>query len=240
MSQKFASKTYSRVRKSNGFKKRAKVYGRAGIQLYKDVKYLKGLINSEPKYHTVQSANNFSWNGLVVSLSSIPQGGGVNDRDGNMILPRYLNINLNVGSTVAGTEPTLIRFIIFRYWGESTNVAGGVTVTEVLSNTGTQFSPLCHLNDDNTGNRGDRQRRIEIHKNEVVNFDLVNYREMAYSYNIIVNGGDSPKEHIKFNSSATAEPVSGGFYILFISNNSGSLNANSKYAFESKLTFYDN
>lgn len=239
MSQRYAKKTFRKVAKNNGFKKRVKTYGRAGIQLYKDVQYLKGLVNSEPKYHVVQSANNFSWNGIIVSLSDIPQGGGVNNREGNSILPRYLNINLVLGATFTADQPVFLRMLVFRYWGESTNVAGAVTPTEILTTIGSQYSPLSHLNDDNVGAKGDRQRRIEILNSQLLSFDLDDMRQTSQTHNFVMNQGDSTKEHIKWNSSATAEPVSGGCYIMFISDNNG-ITSNCKYILESKLGFYDN
>lgn len=225
-------------RKRNPVKKRVQIYGKAGSQLYKDVMYLKGLVNTEPKYHIVQSANNFSWAGIVVSLSSIPSGGGVTDRDGNSVLPRYLNINLAIGAVNSATLPTTIRMLVFRYWGESTGAGGSVTPSEILSTTGTQFAPFSHLNDDNTGSKGDRQRRIEILHSEFLIFDLVDKSQSVATYNYIMNQGE-PKEHIKFNTSSTAEPVSGGLYFMAISDNNG-VTTNSKYTLESKLTFYDN
>ena len=236
MSQKYAKRTFRKVAKNNGFKKRVKTYGKAGIQLYRDVQYLKGLVNSEPKYHLVQSANNFNWAGIMVSLSSIPSGTGFSDRDGNSVLPRYLNINLNWGCTNAASDPAVLRMILFRYWGEATGAGGSVTVSEILSTVGTQFAPFSHLNDDNVGAKGDRQRRIEILNSELCVFDLTTTRQKAQTYNIVMNQGDSNKEHIKFNTASTAEPVSGGLYIMFI----GDTITNSKYTLESKLTFYDN
>lgn len=224
-----------RTKKRNPVKKRVRIYGKAGTQLYKDVMYLKGLINSEPKYHIVQSSNNFNYNGIIVSLSNIPSGGGVNDRDGNSVLPRYLNINLVLGATNTASDPAVLRMLLFRYWGESTNVAGTVTVAEILSTTGTVYAPYSHLNDDNVGAKGDRQRRIEILNSEFAVFDLVEKRQIAHTLNYVMNAGE-PKEHIKWNSSTTAEPVSGGLYMLFI----GDTITNSKYTIESKLTFYDN
>lgn len=219
-------------------RKRWNVYYPAARQLASDVMYLKGLINSEPKYHIVQASNNYDYNGIVQSLSTISQGDGTSDRDGNMVLPRYLTINMSFGGTIAGNTPVVVRMIIFRYWGEATSASATVTPSEVLATIGSQYAPYTHLNDDNTGSKGDRQRRIEVLKSKLVNFDNINMRDCVRKYNIVVNGGNKPKEHIKFSSATTSGPVSGGFYILFISDNATGTNA--KFTLESKLTFYDN
>lgn len=226
------------ARKYPAVRKRYNVYAPAVKQLTSDIMYLKGLINSEPKYHIVQSTNNFNYNGIIVPLSNIVQGDGEVNRDGNMVLPRYLSINMLFGGTESASAPVVVRMILFRYWGESTGVAGSVTPAEVLSSIGSQFAPFTHLNDDNTGSKGDRQRRIEVFKSKLVNCDQINQQDTVRKFNIVMNGGNKAKEHIKWNSSTTAEPVSGGIYVLFISNLLSGTSA--KYVLESKLTFYDN
>lgn len=217
------------------------VYGGFGKQLFKDVMYLKSLINSEPHYHIVQSSNNFSWNGVVVNLSDIPQGDGVTSRTGDRCLPRFLNINLNVGaaSSFAATFLT-VRMIVFRYWGEATSGTLTVTADEILSTTGTQYAPLSHLDPDNCGPRGDRQRRIEVLKSELMIFDTTGTgRSRAMSLDLEMNGmAVNQKEHIQFLDASTDDPVSGGCYVLFISDNTNGVYA--YYTLESKLVFYDN
>lgn len=219
-------------------RKRYNVYAPAVKQLASDMMYIKGLINSEPKYHIVQSSNNINYNGAVISLSTLVQGDGNTHRDGNSVLPRYLSVNIQFGATDAGTQPLTMRMIIFRYWGEKTSSgAPAVDVASVLSTTGSQYAPLSHLNEDNTGSKGDRTRRIEILKSELVDFDLVQCRTVTRQLNFVMNQGNK-KEHIKFLSASTLEPISGGLYALFVSSDATS--TNSKYVLESKLTFYDN
>lgn len=229
--RKFVKRAYPVVAK------RARVYVPAVKQLASDVMYLKGLINSEPKYHIVNNYSTFDYNGVIVSLSSIQQTTQVNARDGNMVLPRFHSLNMIFGASNTATTPVSIRYIVFRYWGESTNLAGAVTVPEILWTTGSMYAPLSHLNDDITGSKGDRQRRIEILKSEILSCDLVQNRTLTRQLNFVMNNTEK-KEHIKWNSAATAEPVSGGIYALFISD-SATL-ADSFYKIESKLTFYDN
>lgn len=228
---KRAIKRYPAVRK------RYNVYAPAVKQLASDVMYLKGLINSERKYHVLQASNNYDYNGLIFSLADIPQGDAAINRDGNSILPRYLSVNYVIGATNSASTPIVIRMILFRYWGEATSGTPSVTTSEILSTTGTQFAPLSHLNDNNTGSKGDRERRIEVLRNDLYSFDLVDKRDVTGSYNITMNNGNL-KEHIKYDAAATSQPTSGGLYILVISNDATSTNA--RFTFESKLTFYDN
>lgn len=209
-------------------------YGAAGRQIVKDVMYLKTLINSEPHTHFVQSSNNFNWNGYIVSLCNVPQDDTENGRTGNRILPRYINLNIHIEN---GNNNNLIRVIVFRYWGEATSAAPSVTASEVLRTTGSAYCPLSHLNEDNVGPKGDRTRRIEILRNEMVSVDNIDKRCVALKWDIEMNGmAVSKKEHIEFRSSTTEDPISGGVYVLF----AGKYLGNDGFAMESKLTFYDN
>lgn len=227
------------IKKNPGFQQRYRVYKPAMKQLASDIMYLKGIINSEPHYHIVQSANNFNYNGIVVSLANIPVGDDSNNRTGERILPRYLSVNLYIGRTGGATATNqVMRAIIFRYWGETTSAAATVSPSEVLSTVGTAFAPLSHLNSDNVGPKGDRQRRIEILRNETfTSIDGTESNQHVFNWNIEMNGGQV-KEHIQYRNSATGEPISGGLYILLITN--ASTATDGAYELESKLTFYDN
>lgn len=237
--RKYAKKAY----RSQAVRKRVNIYGKAGLQLYKDVKYIKGLINSEPHQHVVQSSSNFSYTGDMISLSSIPTGDNYNNRTGNRVLPRYLSINCTVGGTTtlaaatAGTRET-IRVIVLRSWIDNGTTAGSLSPSEVLETTGSSYAPLSHLNEAITGPKRDRNRRIEVLRNELFVVDNMgtNFTH-TYQWNIQMNGGNI-KEHIEFPDSATSEPNSGGIYIMFISDSS--LSTEAQYQLESKLTYYDN
>lgn len=234
---KYASKKYPAIRK------RARVYVPAVRQLASDVMYLKGLINSEPKTFEVTSSSNFSYNGFMVSLCNVAQGDGGSSRDGNRILPRYLNLRFHVNRIItAPTNPhTTIRYIVFRWWGESPNTAGvAPAAADVLqaSAIATQFAPMAPLNHDVTGSKGDRNRRIEVHRTGMITLDSVSKTSMDEELNITLNGGNKVKEHIEYYDSTTAPPTSGGFFVLFINDNS--VTTDCAFYLYSRLTFYDN
>lgn len=213
---------------------RWRTYGGAAKQLAKDVMYLKTLINSEPHLHYVSGGNNYNYNGLIVSLSDVPQGDSFGQRTGNRVLPRYLNVKWQVQSA---SDNNIARVMLFRYWGEAVNAVPNVTVDEILRTVGATNAPLSHLNDDITGQKGDRNRRIEVLRNELVNLDRVERKSYVCDWDVQVNGiGVEPKEHCEWRSNATEAPISGGFYLLFI----GASLTNDAANYESKMTFYDN
>lgn len=227
--------------------KRANVYGPAAMQLAKDVAYLATLVNAEPKSHTVSTSNNYSWSGSIVSLSSVVQGDTGTNRDGNRILPRFLNIRMGVNLATAGFSSAQkyyhTRVIIFRYWGEATSAAGSVTAAEVLTTTGSALAPFSTLAEANLGSKGDRSRRIEVLRNEILYFDNNGGDSgKILEYNIEMNGQNkSKKEHIEFVGSGTAEPCSGGLYMLIIGGHDpASYSTDTAYWLTSRLAFYDN
>lgn len=232
--KKYAKKA---VKKYPGFRKRWNVYMPAIKQLGNDVMYMKGLINSEPQAFVVQRQQFFSYNGFVESLCNIPTGDQYGNRTGNRILPRYISINLHIRKTTAGSAHNTIRFMILRSWIDNANAVGSLVASEVLQTTGSLFAPVSHLNDDITGPRGDRNRRIEVLRSKQITFDAINYNAYNKQFNIELNGGQK-KEHIEFVDSSTNQPNSGGIYLLFISDVINTTDV--QYTFESKLTYYDN
>lgn len=226
----------------NPVEKRVRAYAPAIKQLSRDVAYMGSLINSEPHYHTQTDSNNFNWLGTVRTLSAISTGDSSQTRTGNRILPRYLTIKGYVSTTSATTrtDPINLRVIVFRFWGEDSSGIPAVTSADVLAAVGNQYAPLQTLNDNVTGPKGDRQRRIEVLKSVSVLVDNIGGSPgEQFDCNIQVNGPNSAtKEHIQYQSTAASEPISGGFYILFISDDATSTEVH--YKFHSKLTFYDN
>lgn len=232
---KMAYKKYPAIRK------RARVYVPAVRQLASDVMYLKGLINSEPKVHGVESSNNFNYNGVIVSLCDVPTGDTTDSRDGDRLLPRYLNIKFHVNRAISGASSahTTVRYIIFRWWGENPSSIGvNPSPSDILYSVGGQFAPLSQLKTNVTGSKGDRNRRIEVHRTGMITLDSVSKTAFDEDINITLNGGKKPKEHMEYFSSTTAPPTSGGFFIMFISDNS--VSTDQSYYLRSVLTFYDN
>lgn len=238
----YGKKLVKKAYKSNAVQKRVNVYGKAGVQLYKDVMYLKSLINSEPKSLLSTASGLISYNGTILSLCNVPVGDGSSNRDGDRILPRFMNIKFNCQRTVGGTPTyghSTIRYVIFRWWGESPNALGvDPTPSEVLTNNGTTLAPLGMLQSTITGSRGDRNRRIEVHRSGCITLDSVSKTSFDEEFNITLNGGNAPKEHMEYFSSTTAPPTSGGFFVLFISDNA--VSGDASYNLCARLTFYDN
>ena len=225
---------------SKAISHRGKVYGAAGYQLYKDVNYLMTLVNSELHIFGRGQSFNSSSTGVVYSLTSIPQGDTSADRTGTSVLPRYVGLNMTVYKNLdsSSTNHTNMRIILFQYWGEASDSGSGasVSVSDVLS----PASPIGFLNPDNTGSRGDKERRIRILRDQRFVLDKLSYTSRVIKMNVQLNGQkQKQKQHIKFDSSTTAEPLSGGIYLLVIDDNATGVHHNA-CDFLCHTKFYDN
>lgn len=229
-------KQYRKTRQySAGIRYQNKAIGKIGA----DVKYLKTVVNSELHYFIVTTSDNIDSTGTLRSLNDVALGDGASNRTGTSILPRYQTINVHVNKSLAGAAPDheTIRMMVFRYWGEQTSASDIPAVSEVLNT----LDPLSFLSEDNTGSRGDRERRIEVHKSKIFTLDKVAQTSRTYKLNIQLNGmNKNVKDHIKYRESGVNPyPVSGGFFILFISDNATGSNKSS-FNYNSKMSFHDN
>lgn len=220
-------------------------------RIVSDVKYLKGLINSEPQPWVTTNSNNVDWAGVLVSLSSVTQGDQEGQRTGDRILPRYLNLKgYATGAPPAIQNSVTYKVMLVRLWTESTSSPPSASVNDVLSanEISTAFAPIGFLQQSNVGPRGDRQRRVEVLRSEVMticnNYDTTavaggSSARCQWDWNVEVNGGEK-KEHIEFIDNNTAQPISGGFYFLIINDIPAASANKPAFYIASKMTFYDN
>lgn len=107
---------------------RRKVYGAAGMQLYKDVKMLKNLINVEFKKHDVYNSVNVNNTGSFVLLNGLSNGDDYNDRDGRQVRFKSIQVQTRTLLNPSSTN-TVFRMILFI---DKQANAGSPAVTELL------------------------------------------------------------------------------------------------------------
>lgn len=223
--QTYPAKKYSNRRKRPS---RFKTYGRAGAQLYKDVMYLKGIINAEVKNHYVDINQNVISSGVVHQLSNISQGDDSGDRDGAKIFPRWLQVR---GTLSNSTNDDTIRMIIFR-WAENTTPSVGA----VLEGTP---HPHSYYDEDITGNKQDRTLHVLYDQR----FNFKSGTESARQEVTIQIDINPPtqnrKVHIEYPASATSLPCMNKICMLLIGINAGGAGEGFSII-KTKLSFYDN
>lgn len=200
----------NRKRKYHG-KRRFQNYSRGGKQLYKDVMYLKSLVNSELHYKfNSYTGQNISTSGSIFHLSAISQDDTNYGRSGNTVLPRYLNMQIRLVADSSAVSPVVdtVRLLVFRWKDNSTPV-----IADIFENTSMPvYSPL---NDNISGNVKDR--KIQIIKSKIFNLGIeANSITAFYKKVIDLNPpSNEVKAHIKFDDTTTTSPQ-GGIYMLLV------------------------
>lgn len=211
---------------------RVKNYTRGGKQLYKDVMYLKSLVNSELHYlYNSYTGQTISSAGTIYHLSPISQNDTNYGRSGNTVLPRYLNIQVRLANFSGGiTVVDTVRMMVFRWKDNSTP-----SVSDLFEDpTNPVYSPL---NDNISGNSKDRQIDVIKSKLFLLGVPTPGNGTLLYKKVIDLNPpAKQIKDHIKFNDVQTTDPV-GGIYMLLIGRQ-----AVNTASFEGsvKLSFHDN
>lgn len=190
-----------------------------------DIRYLKSLVNSEMKYvYSTYTGQAISSTGTIYHLSAVAQGDTINQRDGNSIMPRYLNLNIRLQSQTNDT----VRMLIFRWKDNSTPVVSSI----VEDASAPVYSPL---NDNISGNRKDRG--IDVIKNKLFVLDNVERKGQLYKKTIDLNPpSKNIKDHCKFDNTLTTNEH-GGIYMLLIGRQP---TTTTDFEGSHKLSFLDN
>lgn len=106
---------------------------------------LKGLVNSEKKYHDVtQTPETISYNGDVTLLSGMAAGDDVGNRQGNSVLARSLYFRADITGNTQNTS-NVTRCIIFI---DKMNQGTAPTASDILSVVGASNAVNSPLNVD--------------------------------------------------------------------------------------------
>lgn len=210
---------------------RVKNYQRGGKQLFKDVMYLKALVNSESHYvYNSYTGQAISASGTIYHLSAISQNDTNYGRSGNSVLPRYLNMQVRLHAGTDLTNIDTVRMMIFRWKDNSTP-----SISDLFEDPSNPvYSPL---NDNISGNTRDRQLDIIKSKLFLIGVQTPSNGSQLYKKVFDLNPPQKEvKDHIKFNNTATVDPL-GGIYMLLIGRH-----AVTTATFEGsvKLSFHDN
>lgn len=129
----YKKKTYGRRRRRyhQATKKRGRVYGDAAFQMWKDVKYLKSVINVEQKWHDTATAANTTEAFQKVSLNLINQGDTAQTRDGNSVKISKFIVNGSLTHNASGNASQTIRLLVAcRVQNPTTN--SGIAMNDIF------------------------------------------------------------------------------------------------------------
>lgn len=210
-----------KVFKKKSFKKRSRwgIYKAAGNQLWRDVKFLKQIVNAEKKYYDVTQNVNVSTAGAVYWLSGMSQGTAGNTRLGNSI--KCFSILERVQAYINATAPsTLLRVLMFV---DQETRGATPAVTDVLQTSST-YSPMNMSN----------SKRFKVIQDQILQLDQNGIQVVNRKRFIRYNG------HVKWDttgSSAIANAEEGHLFLLLISDQATLTPA---VNLTTRLRFYDN
>lgn len=142
MPRKYSKKTV--VRRRQARPSRAKIYGAAGAQLYRDVKMLKNAINVEYKVQdTNQPLGNVNITPTVTLFNALQLGNDYNQRNGRQVKWTSIYQRLTCQSQSTATVPHYIRYILFWYKDPS---ASAPTPTQMFGTAAPGINQMMNLN----------------------------------------------------------------------------------------------
>lgn len=221
------SRKYARPRRS--YRRRSARYTTMGSALHlakkaaKGVYYLKGLVNSELMKRTTSSGNNVvpypGETPYMNLLTGIPIGDSDEDRTGNSVLLRYLNVRA-IFKSQDYTKPGFIRVIVFRDTQQASDTAPDLT--DVL-----QFiTPTSYLNPDTVG-------RYTILRDKL--FTLNQYRpQVQFNYTL------STRAHLRFNGPLASDVQKDHIYMAVFATTTFGTSLNPFMDIATRISYHDN
>ena len=132
--------------------RRVNTYKKAGSQLYKDVRYLKSLVNVEKKFRDLNQDINVTNTATVIPVSLMPQGDDWDQRNGRRVKAYsfWLQAQVTIDPSATKTNFRIVVFIDKNPDGESVTSAELFQVSNDLqsplnkANAGSRFKILCN------------------------------------------------------------------------------------------------
>lgn len=192
-----------RYRRRRFYKKRAppsrwSIYSNAGKQLWKDVKYLKNLINTEFKYLDTSAETGVDDSGTLILLNGMTKGDSINTREGRTLRIKSVQLHININMNTSATRTRLKWALVI---DKQVNGAAP-NISDIYDNV--------LLNFRNLNNR----KRFVILKQGLVNTnDDFPERDKSYykrlNFKTIYNAG---------NAGSIADINTNSFYLLLLSD----------------------
>lgn len=189
------------------------------------VRYMKGMINCEKKYHIAYTNVAPTTSGTLACLTLIAQGDTATTREGNSILARSILLNMDIVKNSNVTD-TKCRIILLQDTGFSVDAATLAT-TNILESSlvGTQYSPMAPIAQNTNG-------RFKVIRNWSFTLNSNFMTKRIHEYVKIYT-------HIKFDGTdaTTGSLNKNPFYVLMVSDQDTYMPA---IELVSKIGFYDN
>lgn len=169
------------------------------LTAYRGVNYLKGLVNAEKKFFTVNLSATVSDTGAVSPLTEIAQGDTAITRDGNSIFARMLSGTIVLTRSTSGNAVQTIRVCIFQ---DNQQVADSTPTYTQLFATSSPISSLAYP----------QMGRFKVLWSRIVHLDQTN--NLGSVHKVVL----PLKHHIRYNGTASTDIQKGGLYLAYCSD----------------------
>lgn len=217
-----ANNTKYMLRRRNKFRRRYPLtnkfvtWGGKILNLQRQVRFMKGMINSERHYTDIDAGGTPNNAGYITLINEIAQGDDVANRQGNSLLHKYVKINYACTINGSATE-TFVRIIVFT---DTANQGSTPSVTSVI----TTASVVAQKNVDN-------QKRFVILKDIKFWLNAANKTQTIGKIYIPTN------YHCRYSGSSGTDVLQNAIYILVISNEATNAPV---FVSQARNAFYDN
>lgn len=192
-------------------------YAGYAVKALKGVNYIRGLVNSEVFKHDIVYNTIITNSGVLVPLTSLAEGNGDDDRTGNSIFVR--SVNLDGSIAMSGSNNTVVRLALIK---DSQQISDTTPAwTDVYEST----SMNTHLNSNTVG------RFTVLYSKK---FTLIS----GFSNHKVISMNKAMRMHVRYNGATGTDVQRNGLYLALISNQA-SPNAPAP-EFHIRVSYHDN
>ncbi len=201
--------------------RRAITYAQIGSKIYKDVAYLKRLINVEFKSFLLGPPNTCSTTVTISNLTAIAQGDDFLNRDGRKIRLKSISLRGNMRQNASATI-TRARLMVVRDNNGSTTQP---VVTDLFSDAASYFGNRHKLDDPQHNSRFTvlMDRTFDLSDTGIQSYQWSWYKELDH--------------HVYFTGTAATDEGKGHIYLFSASNEATNVPINEM---DSVVKFIDN
>lgn len=218
--RRFTSRRARGFKRSRRYRRRPITYGQIGRKVWRDVKFLKSVINVEKKYTDVNATTTSSSTSALVLLNGLSLGDTATTRDGQSV--KFINLFWQGLWTInASATTTAVRVIVFM--DTQPNAAAPATSDLLVSNTSV-LSPLLISGSSRFKVLFDTKKQLSLNGTEMVRSYKFKKMSVHTKYNVSNNG-------------TIADIVTNSIYMLHMSDQAVNVPA---FSYWSRLRFIDN
>lgn len=194
-------------------------YAGYAMTALKGVNYIRGLVNSEVFKHDITYNTPIVDTGVLIPLTGLAEGNGDDDRTGNSIFVRSVNLDGSVA--MQGENNTIIRMALILDTQQQSDTTPSYTDVYESASINT------HLNSNTVG-------RFSILDTQhiILNTGQLQHRKVSLN--------KAMRLHVRYNGSTATDIQRNGLYLALISNQKNAESTAPFCDFHIRVSYHDN